>query len=133
MLYLKDKYQNVKNVIIGPVIFSLIIPLLILDIWGEIYHRICFPLYKMPYVKRKKYIKIDRHKLSYLDFWQKFYCVYCGYANGVINYWSEIAGKTELYWCGIKHKEGGDFIPPKHHDNFVEYGDKEEFKKKYTR
>ena len=43
----------------------------------------------------------------------------------------KIAGLSEKYWCGIKHKEDEDFIPPAHHAGFVDYGDKEAFEKKH--
>jgi hypothetical protein len=112
-----------------PVIYSLIIPIIIIDIWVEIYHRICFPAYGIPYVKRSKFIKIDRHKLSYLDFFEKLNCVYCGYANGTLHYASVIAGETEKYWCGIKHQSDPNFIPPPHHKEFLEYGDEEAYQK----
>ena len=132
MLYLKNPFRFLKHIIVIPLISSVIIPLIILDIWMEIYHRIYFPLCRIPYVRRKNYIRlIDRAKLQYLNWLQKIYCVYCGYGDGVINYWAEIAGRTERYWCGIQHKKEPDFIPPEHHKNFSKYGDGEEFRKKY--
>ncbi len=98
----------------------------------EMYHRICFPLCRMLYINRRKYIKIwDRGKLSYLGWRQKLYCMYCGYANGVVRYWGEIAGQTEHYWCGIKHKKEKPFLEPDHQKNFTIYGDEKEFKEKY--
>ena len=60
-------------------------------------------LYGMPWVIRKDYVIINRHKLKYLNFSKKFNCVYCGYFTGVIYYAQEIAGRTERYWCPIKH------------------------------
>ena len=62
---------------------------------------------------------------------EKAYCVYCGYANGVINYWRAVVGETEKYFCSIKHKENGDFVPPGHHKNFLEYSDKDSFIEQY--
>ncbi|MBI4117569.1 MAG: hypothetical protein HY453_00595 [Parcubacteria group bacterium] len=109
----------------------MLIPTLFLDICMEIYHRICFPLYGLPYVKRSNYILIDRHRLQYLTFLQKIGCAYCGYANGVYNYAVEIAARTEQYWCGIMHEKKKGFIPPKHHANFLPYGDREAFEKRY--
>jgi len=134
MLYLKTNFFiRLKHLPIGPIIYSLIILLVIFDIWVEIYHRISFPIYKFPYVKRSSYIKIDRHKLEYLNTWQKFDCVYCGYANGVINYWSKIVAESERYWCGIMHQKNNNFIAPDHHKDFVEHGDKEDFNNKYRK
>jgi hypothetical protein len=46
-----------------------------------------------------------------------------------MQYWVKIAGETEKYWCGLQHEEGDGFVPPKHHKDFAEYGDKKEFKK----
>jgi hypothetical protein len=131
MYYLKNSNKSVKHIIIAPIIFSVIIPLVIMDLWIEIYHRICFPLYNIPCVKRSEYIKIDRHKLAYLTFLQKIYCVYCGYANGAVNYWVKIAGDTERYWCGIQHKKSKNFHAPEHHKDFAKYGDEKDFNRKY--
>ncbi len=132
MEYLKNSYKTLKHLIAIPLVSSLIIPLLIADIWVEIYHRICFPLYKIPCIKRKAYIKIiDRAKLKYLNFWQKIYCMYCGYGNGVVNYWTKIADETERYWCGIKHEKDNNFIESESQKDFAEYNDEESFNKKY--
>ncbi len=132
MLYLKNPYRFIKHLLVIPIVSTIIIPLLIFDIWAEIYHRICFPLYNIPYVKRRDYIKIiDRAKLQYLNWLQKIYCMYCGYGNGVIRYWAKIAAETEHYWCGIKHRSDQSFVVSEHQKNFSEYGDADEFKKKY--
>ena len=129
----KKKYsgRRIRHLLSYPFLYMLIIPLIITDILIEIYHRICFPLYKIPLVKRSNYIKIDKHKLKYLRITEKIGCVYCGYANGWANYSSKIAGETEKYWCGIKHKKYKGFVEPKHHKSFVKYGDEREFKKRY--
>ena len=111
-----------------PFIYSITIPLVLLDIWLEIYHRICFAAYGIKYVKRSKYIKIDRQKLEYLNIIEKLNCMYCGYANGLLHYASVIAGETEKYWCGIKHKNDVDFIEPSHHKGFLEYDNEKAFR-----
>ena len=90
------------------------------DFCVEIFHRFSFPFYQIPYIKRNIYIRIDRHKLSYLNPLQKMYCVYCGYSSGVLQYWIKIFAETEKYWCGIKHKEGNDFVPQDHHSEFIQ-------------
>lgn len=122
------KYPNrlLRHIIGAPFIYMMIVPLVILDLFLEIYHRICFPLYGLEYVKRSKYIKVDRHRLSYLTGLEKINCAYCGYANGLLHYASVIAGETERYWCGIKHKKRRKkFIPPQHHKDFLSYQDKD--------
>ena len=132
MLYLKNSLRFLKHIVAGPLVLSVFIPLVIMDIWVEIYHRLSFPLYKMPCIKRSHYIKIiDRAKLKYLNWPQKIFCMYCSYANGVVRYWVKIAGETERYWCGIQHEKKPDFIAPAHHKDFAKYGDKEDFRKKY--
>ena len=135
MDYIKNKYSMIKNIITLPIVWSLLIPFMIVDLIGEIYHRICFPLYNAPYIKRSKYIKIDRHKLKYLNLFQKVSCAYCGYANGLLAYWVEIAARTEKYWCGIMHKKTKGFIPQKHHKKFkfTKYGSEKEFKNRYKK
>ena len=102
-----------------------------MDVFMEIYHRICFPLLGIPIIKRSRYIRIDRHKLSYLGLMDKIGCIYCGYANGLLLYATVIAGETERYWCGIRHMKSKDFIAPLHHSDFVEYDNEDEFKRKY--
>jgi hypothetical protein len=49
----------------------------------------------------------------------------------LIKYVSEVLAETERYWCGIKHEEDENFIAPYHHEEFVEYNDKEEYIKKF--
>lgn len=110
-----------------PFIYGVSIPIIVLDISVEIYHRICFPLYGLAYVKRSNYIRIDRHRLSYLKWPEKINCMYCGYANGLAQYFAAIAGETEVFWCGIKHQESKDFLEPVHHQDFLEYNDQNGF------
>jgi len=107
----------------------MVFPLVIFDICMEIYHQVCFRLYKIPRVKRSSYVKIDRHKLEYLSTLDKINCAYCGYANGLMQYAVEIAAKTEKYWCAIKHKKANGFVEPVHHKEFADYGDETSYKK----
>lgn len=55
--------------------------------------------------------------------------MYCGYGNGLMYYAWTIVGKTEKYWCGIKHKRDEDFKEPPHHKDFFEYGDEKTYRK----
>lgn len=124
----KIKDRSLFHILTSPVIYSLIVPFLVIDIWVEIYHRVCFTAYRIPYVSRSKYIRIDRHKLAYLNPFEKLNCMYCGYINGLVHYVSVIAGETEKYWCGIRHKADPEFIEPAHHRDFLPYGDEEAFR-----
>ena len=129
MEFRKHKERIFRHWLVSPFIYMMIIPLIILDIFLEIYHRICFKIYKINYITRNSYIRIDRHKLKYLNPLEKINCAYCGYANGLLQYASKIAGETEKYWCGIKHKKTKDFVEPEHHKDFLEYNDEKEFNK----
>jgi len=113
-------------VLTAPVIYALIIPFVILDLFVTIYQAICFPVYGIPKVKRRDHIRIDRHHLAYLNGLQKLNCVYCGYCNGVVSHVREIAGRTEAYWCPIKHAARVNG-PHEGYSGFMEFGDGEGF------
>lgn len=105
-----------------PFIWAMMIPALMADISVTIYQAICFPIYKIPKVKRKDYIVMDRYNLFYLDRVEKINCWYCEYFNGVIAYVREVGARTEQFWCPIKHSQ---ILKEKHsrYDYFFDYGD----------
>lgn len=121
------KSKRLRHALGFPFIMMMIVPLVIFDFFLEIYHHICFPLYRIPLIKRENYIRLDRHKLQYLNWAEKIFCAYCGYANGLVYYGMVIAGETEKYWCAIKHKKYEGFVAPPHHKDFAEYGDEQGF------
>jgi len=92
-----------QNLITGPIIYGMIIPLLILDLFVSFYQAACFPIYKIAKVRRADYIVLDRQHLEYLNFIEKFHCTYCAYGAGLIAYMCEIVSRTEQYFCPIKH------------------------------
>ncbi|WP_421866655.1 hypothetical protein [Parvibaculum sp.] len=53
-------------VLTAPVIYSLIFPLVLLDIFVSIYQAVCFPAYGIEKVKRRDYMIFDRGHLAYL-------------------------------------------------------------------
>ena len=118
--YLID--ANPLMILTAPVIYSLIVPVVLLDLFVMTYQAICFPVYKIPKVRRRDYLVFDRHHLAYLNAIEKLNCVYCGYANGVLAYVREIAGRTEQYWCPIRHAQPVR-EPHAHYLEFVDYGD----------
>lgn len=121
-----------RNFVAGPLIWLMIIPIGFADILVEIYHRIAFPIYGIPYVKRYQYIRImDREKLPYLTFAEKIGCAYCGYVNGWLHYASTIAGRTESYFCAIAHLETRGYKSSEHEKSFLKYGDESALKKRY--
>ncbi len=115
-----------RNVITAPVVYSIIVPLILLDVWITLYQAICFPLYGVPKVSRSRYIVIDRHSLSYLNSIEKLNCIYCGYAGGVFAYAREIAARTEQYWCPIKHARK-ILDPHRRYAHFADFGQGEEY------
>ncbi|MSP86869.1 MAG: hypothetical protein EXR38_00890 [Methylotenera sp.] len=92
-----------QNLITGPIIYAMIIPLLVTDLFVSFYQLICFPIYGIKKVRRSDYIIFDRQQLHYLNFIEKFHCSYCAYGSGMIAYVSEIIARTEQYFCPIKH------------------------------
>lgn len=109
-------------VLTSPIIYSLIIPFAILDLWVSLYQAICFRVYGIPQVKRGKYMIFDRAGLKYLNALEKLNCAYCSYANGVIAYVREVGARTEQYWCPIKHARRAYGAHPRY-SGFAEYGD----------
>jgi hypothetical protein len=94
---------NLLVIVTAPVIYAMIVPLVLLDLFVSVYQTICFPVYGIPKVRRADYFVFDRHHLAYLNALEKLNCAYCSYANGLIAYVREIAARTEQYWCPIKH------------------------------
>ena len=117
------------NLLSVPIIYSMIAPILLLDAWISLYQWLCFPLFGIRRVKRGDYIVIDRHKLAYLNGIEKLNCVYCGYANGVVAYVREITGRTETYWCPIKHGSRTRDAHG-HYEDFAGYGDATGYKRR---
>lgn len=112
-----------------PFILLMVIPAVFLDIAATVYQYINFTAYEIPKVSRKKFIFIDRHSLKYLNFMEKFFCIYCGYFNGVMQYVSEIGARTEEFWCPIKHSKNVGF-KHRRYENYLEYGDGESYHNK---
>jgi hypothetical protein len=110
-----------------PVIWMCIIPIVLTDLFGSIYQAICFPIYGIPKVVRREYLAFDRHRLTYLNFAEKFNCEYCAYANGILAYFSEIAARTEQHWCPIKHA-GCVKCAHSRYKKFFDFGDAEQYR-----
>ena len=113
----------------APVIYSLIVPIALVDIWVMAYQAICFPVYKIPKVRRRDYLIFDRHHLAYLNTIEKINCAYCSYCNGAIAFVREVASRTEVYWCPIKHARR-ILGPHPHYQGFADFGDAEGFREK---
>jgi hypothetical protein len=125
--YLLD--ANPLMILSAPVIYSLLIPIALADLWVMAYQAICFPVYKIPKVRRRDYLIFDRHHLAYLNIIEKINCGYCSYANGAIAFIREVASRTEVYWCPIKHARRV-LGPHPHYRGFADFGDAEGFREK---
>ncbi|MBI3187340.1 MAG: hypothetical protein HYZ31_05625 [Gammaproteobacteria bacterium] len=115
-----------RNLLTAPIIYSMIVPLVLTDIFVTIYQVSCFPVYGIPKIRRKDYITFDHQHLAYLNIIEKFHCLYCSYANGLIAYVREITARTEQYFCPIKHAQK---MLGTHHryPMYLEYGEADDF------
>ena len=118
---------DVMHIVTAPVIYSLIIPFVLLDLFLTIYQTVCFPVYGIQKVKRSDYLIFDRYHLAYLNLIEKINCAYCSYGNGLLAYAREIAGRTEQYWCPIKHARRV-IAAHEGYDAFAEFGDADAFR-----
>ncbi len=125
--YLID--ANPLMILTAPIIYSLLIPVVVLDLWVMAYQAICFPVYNIPKVRRRDYLIFDRHHLAYLNTIEKINCAYCSYANGAIAFAREVASRTEVYWCPIKHARR-ILGPHPHYQGFADFGDAEGFRER---
>lgn len=113
--------------LVAPVIYGAIFPLALFDLTVTVYQAICFPVYGIPKVKRANHFAYDRHLLPYLNWIERLNCLYCSYGNGLMSYGREIIGRTEQYWCPIKHaRRTAD--PHNRYPNFFDYGDVERYR-----
>ncbi|CAN5799852.1 hypothetical protein BH11PSE12_BH11PSE12_03070 [soil metagenome] len=118
-----------QNLITGPIIYSMIVPMAILDLFVSFYQASCFPIYKITKVQRRDYIVFDRQQLGYLNWIEKFHCTYCAYGNGLMAYVSEIVARTEEYFCPIKHARKV-VATHAHYQRFLRYGDADDYEVK---
>ncbi|MDA8254487.1 MAG: hypothetical protein M0Z99_02415 [Betaproteobacteria bacterium] len=118
-----------QNLITGPIIYSMIVPLVLLDLCVSFYQATCFPIYGVARVRRGDYIVFDRQQLEYLNFIEKFHCTYCAYGAGLIAYVAEIVARTEEYFCPIKHarKMLGTHA---RYARFLDYGDAADYEQR---
>ncbi len=114
-------------IVTAPVIYSLIIPLMLLDLFAALYQAACFPVYGIPRVRRRDYLAYDRRELAYLNLIEKLNCEYCAYANGLIAYVREIASRTEEHWCPIKHARRVLGVHARY-GSFLDYGDADAYR-----
>jgi hypothetical protein len=125
--YLYD--AKLFSILTAPMIWFCLVPVLFLHLVATIYQFVCFPVYGIPKVRRQDYIVMDRRRLAYLNSIGKLNCIYCEYVNGLLAYVTEIAGRTEQYWCPIKHAIR---LKSRHsrYQYFLDYGDAEQYRQR---
>jgi len=111
------------------VIWTVLLPIALLDLLVSVYQFVCFPIYEIPKVSRSDYLLFDRHRLAYLNLLEKLNCEYCAYVNGVLGYAVEIAARTEQHFCPIRHALR---IKTAHsrYQHFFDYGDAEHYRER---
>jgi len=114
-------------ILTAPVIYALLIPVVLLDLFVAVYQAVCFPVYGIPRVRRTDYLAFDREHLGYLNALEKLNCAYCAYANGVFAYVREVGSRTEQYWCPIKHARRVLGVHARY-GSFVDYGDDDAYR-----
>jgi hypothetical protein len=119
---------ELRHVATVPVIYAVFFPLLLADLSVSLYQYLCFPLYRIPRVRRRDHFFYDRAHLGYLNALEKFNCIYCSYANGLASYIREIVARTEQYWCPIKHARRLPHAHP-YYGGFADYGDAEGYRR----
>ena len=112
--YVRD--SSVFNILTSPIIWIVLMPVVLLHMTASVFQWFCFPVYGIPKVRQGDYMVIDRRVLKY-----------CEYVNGALAYVSEIAGRTEQYWCPIKHAIG---LKTRHsrYAHFLDFGDAEQYR-----
>ena len=138
---LQKQKENMKNLLAwfrevpllhfltAPLIYGMVIPAILVDVIIFIYQHVVFRIFKFEFLKRSDYIVFDRHYLGYLNPVEKLNCVYCSYVNGVLQYASAIASRTEFYFCPIKHAKKIAYDHDYYQD-YLAYGDEDEYQKK---
>jgi len=111
-----------------PVIWLALIPAALMDAAICLYQLVCFPVYGIPRVKRSDYVIMDRHKLRYLNWIEKLNCFYCSYFNGLLAFVTEVAARTEQYWCPVRHARPMKAVHSRYR-HFFGYGDAQAYRK----
>jgi len=117
------------HLLTAPLIYAMVIPAIMFDVLLFVYQQVAFRVFKFEFIRRSDYMHFDHHYLGYLNIIEKLNCLYCSYFNGLMQYASAIAGRTELFFCPIKHAKKV-VSQHKFYEEFLSYGDEEEYQKK---
>ncbi|MEN6587141.1 MAG: hypothetical protein ABFE02_13970 [Sulfuricella sp.] len=115
-----------QNYLTAPVIYGMAVPLAAIDLFVSFYQLTCFPVYGIAKARRADYIVFDHQHLAYLNVIEKFHCLFCSYATGVLAYAREVTARTEQYFCPIKHARK-ILSAHRRYAYFLDYGEAEDF------
>ena len=119
-------------ILTAPVVYGALFPLLLLDLAVSLYQWICFPVYDIPRLNRADFFVFDRARLPYLNTIERLNCLYCSYGNGLLAWAKEVGGRTEQFWCPIKHAHR-IAAPHERYKEFFDYGDAESYRAELSR
>lgn len=122
----------VLHYLTAPIIYAGIIPAFILEFFLFVYQMINFRVYKIAPVLRRDYFVYDRASLDFLNIIEKINCFYCSYFSGLLQYTIEIVGRTEQFWCPIRHAQK----IRTHHTHYVKftpYGDGKRYREELAK
>ena len=138
---LQKQKENMKNLLAWfrevplvhfltvPLIYAMVIPAIIFDVILFIYQQVVFRVFKFKLIKRSDYMVFDHQYLEYLNPVEKLNCLYCSYFNGLMQYASAIASRSELYFCPIKHAKKVMY-QHEHYQDYLAYGDEDNYQEK---
>jgi hypothetical protein len=126
------RHARLRNIATAPMIWLCVFPALFMDLVISLYQAVCFPVYGIPKVRRADYMVMDRKYLGYLNIIEKANCLFCAYFNGLIAYVGEIGGRTEQYWCPIKHAARMKGLHSRY-AHFAEFGDSDQFRANFKK
>lgn len=96
--------------------------LLPLFLYMLLFNRIYFWVRNQKPIARRAYLRFDRHQIDHLSFVDKIWCEYCEWANGTLQWTSDITKEIERRYCPIKNKLPPDGEKPKAwREKFLEY------------
>lgn len=122
----------VLHFLTAPIIYAGIIPAFILEFFLFVYQMINFRVYKIAPVLRRDYFVYDRTSLDFLNIIEKINCFYCSYFSGLLQYTIEIVGRTEQFWCPIRHAQKLRSHHA-HYAKFTPYGDGKRYREELAK
>ncbi len=102
--------------------YSMLVPIVFLDLCIRLYQCVYFTALNIPKVDRRRYVLMERWKLPRLSPLQRINCLYCDYVNGTIAWVKQVVNVTESYSCAIRTPGN-----PAGHEHQQGYKDSAEF------